>query len=210
METDPFIKPKAGFEEQKDSAAPKEKEESIEKGAFNHATEEIKKTDLEADTLPEEARPLPTMEDVEKLEKGGSVAAFLVKGVSSEIKKAALSKLFQGAEFNIVDGLDDYDLDYSNPKKLSAQMLAGLRHWTQEKAEDIQEKTVEACVRTIEEKTNVKTAASLPETSPDLSMKNEVKESETKSTHDKEEDILSVQTSQYVPFNLKDKNVDGS
>ncbi len=69
-----------------------------------------------------------TVEDVESLSPDDSIAAFLAKGVSKEVKRAALDKLFKNPVFNVRDGLNEYDLDYSNPKKLSAESAAQLRH----------------------------------------------------------------------------------
>ncbi len=69
-----------------------------------------------------------TIEDVDALSPDDSIAAFLAKGVSKEVKRAALDKLFQNPIFNIRDGLNEYDLDYSRPKKLTAENAAQLRH----------------------------------------------------------------------------------
>lgn len=70
-----------------------------------------------------------TLEDVEALSPDDSIAAFLAKGVSKEVKRAALDKLFQNPVFNVRDGLNDYDLDYSRTKKLTAESAAELRYW---------------------------------------------------------------------------------
>lgn len=84
-----------------------------------------------------------TMGDVEQLKDGDSVAGFLLKGVSSEIKKAALCKLFQCDSYNVLDGLNDYDLDYSNKKNMTAAVVATVRQWTQHKVDEGKQSTVE-------------------------------------------------------------------
>ena len=119
-------------ETEKESFSESESPVIMEKQDLQNPLNEINRKDEMGSRQETERASLLTMEDVDKLKEGSSAAAFLVKGVSLEVKKAALSKLFQGADFNVTDGLDDYDLDYSNPVALTAQMREGLRHWTKE------------------------------------------------------------------------------
>ncbi len=65
-----------------------------------------------------------------------SVAQLLVSGASESVKKAALRKLFLSEEFNVRDGLDDYDDDYSNLKSLSEGVAETLRDWVKDKTEE--------------------------------------------------------------------------
>ncbi|CAH6908417.1 conserved hypothetical protein [Vibrio chagasii] len=65
-----------------------------------------------------------------------SMAQLLVSEASESVKKAALRKLFLSEEFNVRDGLDDYDDDYSNLKSLSEGVAESLRDWVKEKAEE--------------------------------------------------------------------------
>ncbi|CAH6825186.1 conserved hypothetical protein [Vibrio chagasii] len=65
-----------------------------------------------------------------------SMAQLLVSEASESVKKAALRKLFISEEFNVRDGLDDYDDDYSNLKSLSEGVAESLRDWVKEKAEE--------------------------------------------------------------------------
>jgi hypothetical protein len=64
-----------------------------------------------------------------------SVAQLLVSEASESVKKAALRKMFL-SEFNVRDGLDDYDDDYSNLKSLSKDVAETLRDWVKEKVEE--------------------------------------------------------------------------
>ncbi|NOI72207.1 DUF3306 domain-containing protein [Vibrio owensii] len=64
-----------------------------------------------------------------------SVAQLLVSEASESVKKAALRKMFLSEEFNVRDGLDDYDDDYSNLKSLSEGVAETLRDWVKEKTE---------------------------------------------------------------------------
>ncbi|WMN88580.1 DUF3306 domain-containing protein [Vibrio parahaemolyticus] len=65
-----------------------------------------------------------------------SIANLLVSEASESVKKAALRKLFLSEEFNVRDGLDDYDDDYSNLKSLSEGVAETLRDWVKDKPED--------------------------------------------------------------------------
>ncbi|EJA3099676.1 DUF3306 domain-containing protein [Vibrio parahaemolyticus] len=65
-----------------------------------------------------------------------SVAQLLVSEASESVKKAALRKMFLSEEFNVRDGLDDYDDDYSNLKSLSKDVAETLRDWVKEKVEE--------------------------------------------------------------------------
>ncbi|WP_112480078.1 DUF3306 domain-containing protein [Vibrio variabilis] len=52
--------------------------------------------------------------------------------VDKAVKKAALRKLFMQPEFNVVDGLNDYDHDYSAVKPLATEVAETLRGWVKE------------------------------------------------------------------------------
>ncbi|MGR5278339.1 DUF3306 domain-containing protein [Vibrio rotiferianus] len=65
-----------------------------------------------------------------------SVAQLLVSEASESVKKAALRKMFLSEEFNVRDGLDDYDDDYSNLKSLSEGVAETLRDWVKENTEE--------------------------------------------------------------------------
>ena len=54
-----------------------------------------------------------TLPSLEELGADSDYSQFLSPEVSESIRKLALRKLFSGAEFNITDGLDDYDEDYT-------------------------------------------------------------------------------------------------
>ncbi|WP_299572621.1 DUF3306 domain-containing protein [uncultured Shewanella sp.] len=70
-----------------------------------------------------EAEDLP---DPEKIEVGGSFASFMGANVSPEAKSAALKALWKQPQYNEIDGLLEYALDYSNQPKLSAEVSAEL------------------------------------------------------------------------------------
>ncbi len=53
------------------------------------------------------------MPDVETLTASSDISGFLGKGVSAALRKAALRHVFRQPKYNVRDGLDDYDDDYT-------------------------------------------------------------------------------------------------
>ncbi len=94
----------------------------------------------EAQTLATEASAIETESQETSSETTAPeemyVAQLLVSEASESVKKAALRKMFLSEEFNVRDGLDDYDDDYSNLKSLSEGVAETLRDWVKEKTEE--------------------------------------------------------------------------
>ncbi|PTP99208.1 DUF3306 domain-containing protein [Vibrio splendidus] len=107
----------ADLSSEMEAAAP----QSLESDALE-TNEEIHASDVQ-DPAPEATEDL-------------SVAQLLVSEASESVKKAALRKLFLSEEFNVRDGLDDYDDDYSNLKSLSEGVAETLRDWVKDKTEE--------------------------------------------------------------------------
>lgn len=72
----------------------------------------------------QQAPPPLTMDDVAQLTPESDFKAFVARGVSPEVRNAAVKKLFADPHFNVMDGLDIYIDDYSQPSPLSAAMMA--------------------------------------------------------------------------------------
>ena len=94
---------------------------------------EIEKVDEESTELSAppaiEQRALPpvTLEDVEKIDRfDPDFSAFMRPDVDPTVQQAALKKMFSDPHFNVMDGLDIYIDDYSNPELLPPEMLRGL------------------------------------------------------------------------------------
>lgn len=77
----------------------------------------------EARSLPAEAPPAPTLQDVQALTPQSDFQRFVAPDVDPEVKHAAMRKLFEDPHFNVMDGLDIYIDDYSQPDPLPASML---------------------------------------------------------------------------------------
>lgn len=84
-------------------------------------------SDSQADSQPV-VKPLPTQADVEGLTAESDYSAFLAQGVDESVKRSAMKKLFALPQFNIMDGLDIYVGDYSQPDPLPPGMLEALTH----------------------------------------------------------------------------------
>lgn len=80
-----------------------------------------------AEPAPEVPPPL-TLEDAAKLTPSDDFAPFVAHGVDDIVKRAALKKLFTDPHFNVMDGLDTYIDDYSQPDPIPPEMLRELRH----------------------------------------------------------------------------------
>jgi hypothetical protein len=65
----------------------------------------------------------PTLDDVAALSAQSDYTRFVARGVTPEVKNAALKKLFADPHFNLMDGLDTYIDDYGKPDPLPAGML---------------------------------------------------------------------------------------
>lgn len=68
------------------------------------------------------------MPPVDGIDEKSDVSDFFSPGVSESLRKAALRKFFHSPAFNIVDGLDDYDDDFTTFKTLGDIVTADMRH----------------------------------------------------------------------------------
>ncbi|MBY6187380.1 DUF3306 domain-containing protein [Marinobacter hydrocarbonoclasticus] len=103
-----------------------EAEEVAESGPSAEATAaeaaESQQTGAQAEQAEAtEEAPLP---DPETIEQGGSFADYLKPGVDPTQRKEALRALWKQPQYNIRDGLCEYDLDYAAQPKLSAAVAA--------------------------------------------------------------------------------------
>jgi hypothetical protein len=81
-------------------------------------------TDLAAPdaSLPKSSPP-PSLADVEALTRESDYSPFVARGVTPDVRNAALKKLFTDPHFNVMDGLDTYIGDYNTPDPLPPDML---------------------------------------------------------------------------------------
>ncbi len=86
------------------------------------------------------AEPLP---DPENIEVGGSFARFMSNDVDPLTRTAALRALWKQPQYNHIDGLIEYALDYSNQPKLSVDASMELakkvfRHVVESATEEVE------------------------------------------------------------------------
>ncbi|MCP4595547.1 DUF3306 domain-containing protein [Neptuniibacter sp.] len=98
---------------------------------------------VEADENEEVILTDEDMPDIESLDQDSDYGQFFSTGVSDELRDLALQKLFRLPEFNLRDGLNDYDEDFSKMPELAEAVVAKLRNWVNEKEEDLKEELTE-------------------------------------------------------------------
>ena len=78
------------------------------------------------------------MPAIETLDENSDFSGFLSPKVSETLKRQALRKLFHLPQFNITDGLDDYDEDFTSFDKLGDVVTHEMRRQIQQEAEKSQ------------------------------------------------------------------------
>ena len=66
---------------------------------------------------------VPTLADTAQLTPESDFTGFMARGVAPDVKNAAMKKLFADPHFNVMDRLDIYIDDYSQPDPLPLAML---------------------------------------------------------------------------------------
>jgi hypothetical protein len=94
-------------------------------GNSGSGNEDALQEDGQAAEAPTEAPELPP---IESLGEDSDYGAFLASDVPADLQRKALRKLFRSPKFNVRDGLDDYDLDFSSPEPLGDIVTAEMRH----------------------------------------------------------------------------------
>lgn len=75
------------------------------------------------------------MPPLETLDERSDYSGFFSPKVSAELRKAALRKLFHSPAFNVVDGLDDYDDDFTRFQALGDILTSDMRARLEREAE---------------------------------------------------------------------------
>jgi hypothetical protein len=91
-----------------------------------------------ADAAPDaDNTPVLTDADMPALESLGDdddYSGFMSTGVSEGLRNKALRRLFSSAQFNVLDGLNDYDDDFTNFEPLGDIITSDMRHRMEEEA----------------------------------------------------------------------------
>ncbi len=102
-------------------------EPAIQQQEVNHHNSEPEQTRVE---LTDEDMP-----PLETLDENSDFSGFLSPKVSETLRRAALRKLFHFQQFNITDGLNDYDDDYTQFEKLGNVVTHEMKRLLEQGAE---------------------------------------------------------------------------
>jgi hypothetical protein len=103
--------------------------------------DEPKQTQASLDTTAStETETTPVLTDadmppIDSLDENSDFSGFMSEGVSDELRNLALRKLFKAPVFNIRDGLDEYDEDYTFFEKLGDVVTCDMKHHIEMKAQ---------------------------------------------------------------------------
>lgn len=102
-----------------------------------------------ADTPPADGEPRPVNDEdlpvPEDLPPGSDFSRYLQEGVSQALRRRALRRLWQADHYQVRDGLDDYDGDYSQLETMTREVAERLHHWSRQVNDALEpEENVEA------------------------------------------------------------------
>ncbi|WP_207061406.1 DUF3306 domain-containing protein [Motiliproteus sp. SC1-56] len=78
------------------------------------------------------------MPDLEALDQDSDFSGFLSQGVSEGLRRKALKKLFHLPEFNLRDGLNEYDDDFTQFEPLGDTVTYQMKQWLERQKQDFQ------------------------------------------------------------------------
>ncbi len=124
---------------------------AAERGEPPEASADGRDADAAEDGAAQEPRPAhdpvltdADMPDIDTIGDASSVAEFFSPGVSEGLRRKALRKLFHSPKFNVRDGLDDFDDDYTHFEKLGDIVTADMKHRAELEAERLRERAMAA------------------------------------------------------------------
>lgn len=86
---------------------------------------------VDESSVEQSEQPILTDEDmppIESLSEDSDFSAFMSSGVSDKLRNMALRKMFHAPVFNIRDGLDEYDEDYTFFEPLGDIVTCDMKH----------------------------------------------------------------------------------
>jgi len=85
--------------------------------------QDVQETDASESELTDADMPA-----IESLSENSNFSQFMSSGVTDELRNLALRKMFKAPFFNIRDGLDEYDEDFTTFEKLGDIVTCDMRH----------------------------------------------------------------------------------
>jgi hypothetical protein len=142
------------------------------------------------DDAPAEQPPALTLEDVARLTPESDYSAFVARGVSPDVRNAAVKKLFTDPRYNVMDGLDVYIDDYSQPSPLStADMARMVGAQFLKLVDDPNEAKPEAAAASPEDTSDTTQATVAQQTEPDPEPHDPTASAHTEPPHDDHADL---------------------
>ncbi len=113
--------------------------------AVQESLSEVDQLNADAADVAEEVKLLTDedMPDIETMDEHSDYTGFLSEGVSDALKRKAMHKLFHLPEFNIRDGLNDYDDDFSTFIPLGDTVTYQMKQWLEQEAKEAKAKLLE-------------------------------------------------------------------
>jgi hypothetical protein len=103
----------------------------------------IAKTPAPGAVEPPNEKTDADMPPIETLDENSDYSPFLSPKVSEKLRRVALRKLFHTAGFNIRDGLDDYDDDFTFFEPLGNTITADMRYHMERENEKLRQRLAE-------------------------------------------------------------------
>jgi hypothetical protein len=97
-------------------------------------------SDADTASLSDDAQPAPLLTDADmpalrSIGDDDDYSGFMSPGVSEALRNKALRQLFMSAQFNVLDGLNDYDDDFTTFEALGDIVTSDMRHRVEMEAE---------------------------------------------------------------------------
>jgi len=104
------------------------------------------------------------MPPLDTLDESSDLSPFFSRGVSEELRRRALRKIFSLAAYNVRDGLNDYDEDYTHFEPLGNTITADMRHRQEREALEREQAEAErrASAQTAEQRAPAEVPAEAP------------------------------------------------
>ena len=130
------------------------------------AETEVSEIDEEAEIQPTEKPNEIELPDLDSLGEDSDYSMFMSPEVDEKLKKLALRKLFNAPFFNVTDGLNDYDDNFTTFEALGDIVTSDMKFHQERKKAEREEREREAAAKETEEQEEVETLAS-EETKPE-------------------------------------------
>ncbi|MDE0308887.1 MAG: DUF3306 domain-containing protein [Acidiferrobacterales bacterium] len=117
-------------------------------------------TDDNREEVEAEEKTPVDLPSLESLDDDSDYSVFMSDEVDESIRKLALRRLFKAAVFNVRDGLNDYDDDFTTFEELGDIVTSDMKyHAERKKAEEEARRKLEAETEPVEEQQEIETLA---------------------------------------------------